>query len=287
MDPKSIDMVEYPLSERSFPVERRPALRFLSGCLPLVALLLSACATPEDYVARDGINDPYEQQNRGVHAFNKSLDRALLRPASRGYVRAVPPEMQDMVQNFADNLSTPGLVVNNLLQGNLKGAATNSSRFVVNTLLGFAGLVDAATIMGVEEVDTDFGETLHVWGASEGPYIELPGFGPSTRRDAVGLVVDMVINPLAYALPSPERDYRLGVNVLDRVGDRGRFGDTVDSVLYDSADSYAQSRLIYLQSRRFALGRSGAAGYDDPYDTGYDAPYDDPYDDPYEDPYAD
>ncbi len=29
-----------------------------------------------------------------------------------------------------------------------------------------------------------FGETLHVWGVGEGPYVELPVLGPSTGRDA-------------------------------------------------------------------------------------------------------
>ena len=196
----------------------------------LLVATLSACATPEGYVARDGINDPFEERNRKVHAFNKSIDQAILRPASRGYNKVLPPEMRMMVNNFSDNLSGPGLVVNNLLQGNFKGAITNTYRFALNSTLGFAGLVDVAEMAGVSEVDTDFGETLHV---------------------------------------------------VDVIADRGRFGDTIDSVLYDSADSYAQSRLIYLQSRRFALGRSGDATYDDPYAIGTTDPYDDPYEDPY------
>lgn len=247
----------------------------------VAASTLAACAVPEDYVARDGINDPFEQQNRNVHAFNKSVDRAVLRPLSRGYNQVVPDEMQVMVNNFSANLSTPGKVVNNLLQGDVRGALSNTTRFLLNSTIGFAGLVDVGQIAGVQEVDADFGQTLHVWGFGEGAYLEMPFRGPSTQRDAVGRIVDLFTNPVSSALTDTQNEIRIGARALDVVGDRGRFGETIDSVLYDSADSYAQSRLIYLQSRRFALGRSGAADYDDPYSMGSTDPYDDPYEDPY------
>jgi phospholipid-binding lipoprotein MlaA len=268
----------FPVSQAVSPISQQISGRRVSRLLPVLAiLLLSACAAPEGYVARDGINDPYEQRNRNVHAFNKSVDRAVLRPLSRGYDRVVPDEMQDMVNNFASNLSTPRLVVNNLLQGNVEGALANTTRFFLNTTLGFAGLVDVGNIAGLNKVDTDFGETLHVWGVAEGAYMETPFRGPSTQRDTVGRIVDLFLNPLPEALSGTQNDIRIGAQALDVVGDRARFGQTIDSVLYDSADSYAQSRLIYLQSRRFALGRSGDADYEDPYDLGSTDPYEDPY----------
>ena len=262
---------------------RSAALLSRSGKAGLIAmfLALAACSAPEGYVARDGINDPYEQHNRNVHAFNKSVDRGVLRPLARGYNTAVPDDIQELVSNFSDNLSTPGLVVNNLLQGNFKAALTNTYRFAINSTIGFAGLVDVAGIAGVSLVDTDFGETLHVWGVAEGAYVEMPFRGPATQRDVVGRVVDLFTNPLSYAMSGSTNEIRLGAEAVNFVGDRGRYGDTVDSILYDSADSYAQSRLIYLQSRRYALGRSGEQIYDDPYDLGVTDPYDDPYEDPY------
>lgn len=268
-----------------------PAFRFSlirsarARMLPLFAvILLAGCAAqdPGATVTRDGISDPFEERNRNVHEFNKAVDRAVLRPLSRGYTQTVPEDLRLVANNFASNLSTPGLVVNNLLQGNFKGALTNTYRFAINSTIGFAGLVDVGDITGVAEVDTDFGETLHVWGAKEGHYVELPFRGPSTQRDAVGHVVDLFTNPLSSVLSGTQNDIRIGAQVLDVIADRGRFGDTIDSVLYDSADSYAQSRLIYLQNRRFTLGRSGAATYDDPYASGQPDAYDDPYEDPYE-----
>lgn len=248
----------------------------LRKIIALTAVLsVAACATPNDQVTRaDGINDPYEQRNRKVHAFNKGLDRAIVRPAAVAYTTVTPDPIEDGISNMANNLGTPRTIVNNLLQGDLSGAGVSTGRFLMNSTIGLGGFIDAATAFNMPEANTDFGETLHVWGAQEGPYTEVPLTGPSTRRDAAGQIVDLFLDPLSYRLPSPEGYYKTGLTTVGKVGQRGRFADTVDSVLYDSADSYSQSRLIYLQNRRFELNQGG------------DATYDDPYSDPYEDPYA-
>lgn len=227
---------------------------------------LSACAAPKDYVqGPDGINDPFERQNRGVHAFNRVLDRNLVRPAGKGYSAVVPDEIEDSVGLFADNLDRPTRVVNAALQGDARGAGLSTVRFLINSVLGIGGLFDVASDFGIPEHRTDFGETLHVWGVQEGAYVELPVFGPSTQRDAVGLVVDLFSNPLRYTLEAPEENYGTYATIVSRIGDRGRFSDSIDSILYESADSYAQARLIYLQNRRFELGDEGANVEIDPF----------------------
>jgi phospholipid-binding lipoprotein MlaA len=241
---------------------------------------MTACTAP----VASGINDPYEDQNRTRHEFNRKIDRALLRPAGAGYVETVPAPVQEGVANFADNLGEPSHFVNHVLQGDVEGAVMNTLRFAVNTTVGLGGVVDMAGALGMPEFETDFGQTLYTWGVGEGAYVELPVLGPSTQRDTAGRVVDLFTNPLTNSLPDPESYYATGTSIAARVGDRGRFSDTVDSVLYDSADSYAQSRLIYLQNRRFELG--GDAAYDDPYAESSAPEYEDPYDDPYADPYA-
>jgi phospholipid-binding lipoprotein MlaA len=252
----------------------------------LVALLtLVACTTP-DADNRDVSQafDPFEDENRRTHEFNKSLDRALLRPAGRGYQTAVPIPVQAAVGNFSSNLSMPGVAVNSLLQGDLGGTGLAIVRFAMNSTIGIGGLIDAASEFNVPDHDTDFGETLHVWGTPEGAFIELPFLGPSTERDAVGRFVDLFTNPLTYAVTGSDRFWGYSASVASSVSDRGRFSETIDYILYESADSYAQSRLIYLQNRRFELGQ-GSATEDDGTDP-YDDFYSDPYDDPYEDPYA-
>ncbi len=231
-----------------------------------IVAAVSACSAPRDpSLGPGGIHDPYETQNRKVHAFNRGLDRAVLRPAGRGYSSVLPDEVEDSVSNFASNLGEPANAVNSLLQGDLRNAGVATGRFLINSTLGFVGLFDVANDFGVAEEETDFGETLHVWGAGEGAYIELPFLGPSTQRDAVGTVVDLFTNPLSYTLDAPEQYYDTASTIAARIGDRGRFSDTIDSILYESADSYAQARLIYLQNRRFQLGQEGATPEIDPF----------------------
>ncbi len=242
--------------------------------LILLTGLLSACAV-RDLDPGDGINDPFEKQNRQVHAFNLGLDRAIVRPTARGYTTILPDEVEDSIGNFAENLGQPSVVVNSMLQGDLRGAGISTARFVTNSVLGLGGFFDVASEFDLPDHDTDFGETLHTWGTGEGAYLELPVLGPSTTRDTTGKVVDLFTNPLSYIIPEPETYYGTAASVSSRLSDRGRFADTIDSILYESADSYAQARLIYLQNRRFELGQGGGE------DTSLD-----PYFDPYEDPYA-
>jgi len=243
--------------------------------ITVLAAVSAVCACSginETATQADGINDPFEERNRRVHAFNKSVDQAVLRPVARTYVTVMPDPLENGISNMAANLATPKDFVNNLLQGNLRGAGISTGRFLMNTTIGLGGFIDAATAFNMPEAETDFGETLHVWGVPEGAYQEVPLTGPSTSRDAMGSIVDFFTNPLSYRLPNPEGYYKTGIGVASSVGQRGRFSDSVDSILYDSADSYSQSRLIYLQTRRFELGQDAGAATDDF--------------DPYEDPYA-
>ena len=243
-------------------------IRHASGRIFLAltaALFVSACATSQDVATRsDGINDPYESTNRSIHAFNKGLDRNLIRPVAKGYGAVVPVEFRNRVNDFSENLSTPGYMVNSLLQGDFKSAGVSLVRFVMNTTLGLGGFVDAATEFNITSRETDFGETLAVWGSGEGAYIELPVFGPSTQRDTVGLVVDFFTNPLTLATvdDEPERYIPPTALALSVLNDREKFSRQIDSILYESADSYAQARQIYLQNRRFELGEEEPADID-------------------------
>lgn len=250
--------------------------------------LVSACAGPDPAVRRGAPFDPWEAENRRMHEFNRSVDRALVRPASKGYSGAIPDDIEMVIGNFAANLALPGAIVNSILQGNGKAATEDFYRFLVNSTIGLGGLFDTATELNMpKESDSDFGKTLYVWGVHEGPYIELPFLGPSTTRAAVGKTVDMFTNPLSYALPSPEKYYGTAASVSSGLSKRGQYADTIDSILYDSVDSYAGSRSIYLQNRRFKLGNVESSDYLDPYDSSPGAdPYDSGLTDPYEDPYA-
>ena len=234
---------------------------------PILLLGLAACASP----GPDGISDPYEPMNRQFHAFNVGFDSAVLRPLSRPkaggaasgseFPEEAPPRV---LGNISDNLTLPGKVINHVLQARPGDAARNATRFVVNTTLGLGGIHDpAGQEFGLHEVDTDFGETLYAWGAPEGAYLELPLLGPMTERDFAGRVVDWVIDPVGFWLNDREALVKTGIRLVSKAGDRASMGDVVDSVLHESADSYAQVRLLYLQHRRFELGQE--ADEIDPY----------------------
>lgn len=234
------------------------------AALPRVALvvLLAACARPEPGAE---FNDPYEAQNRAVHEANVELDRVIFRgkPDRKPFL---PAPLARGFRNVASNLGVPSDVLNSLLQVRPGPALNNAARFVVNTTVGIGGIFDPASAIGLTGRDTDFGETLHVWGAPEGAFLVLPVAGPTTERDLAGSVVDLFIDPL-NVLDEPERYYALGLNAAGGVAARDVYNDLIDEIFYKSADSYAQMRLLYLQNRHFKLG--------------IEADVQDPYEDPY------
>jgi len=177
--------------------------------------------------------------------------------------------MATRISDFSANLGKPADIVNNLLQLRLIKASENTLRFGMNTIFGLGGFFDLATAAGMPENDTDFGETLHVWGVGEGAYLEVPFMGPSTTRDLAGSVIDLAIDPLNH-LNRTQVLGVAGIKLASKIGDRGRYSELVDSILYESADSYAQARLLYLQNRRHQLGQ-----------TEDEADFVDPYEDPY------
>ena len=212
-----------------------------------------------------GISDPREAQNREVHKFNVAVDKNIVRPIANSTGKLVPPEVKQGVVNFADNLALPGTVVNDILQLRLGKAVENTTRFLINTTVGLGGVLDPATPAGVAGQPTDFGETLYRWGLGEGYYFELPLLGPSTDRDALGKVVDYALDPMRLVLP-PKAHISLFAEIGSKLADRSRYSATVDSILYESADSYAQARLLYLEHRRYNLGETPAdSSFEDPY----------------------
>ncbi|MEO3416750.1 VacJ family lipoprotein [Roseovarius sp. CAU 1744] len=239
--------------------------------------ILMACAHPEQVVSRGQTPDPYEKFNRKVHKFNRGLDRALIRPAGKGYSAAIPDDIETAIGRFAFNLSIPSAVVNSVLQGNMRGAIQDTARFAVNSTVGLGGFFDPASELSMPApTDADFGQTLYVWGVQEGNYGEVPILGPGTDRHLAGKVVDVFTNPLTYVLPDPEKYYGTGASLASRLSDRARYSDTIDSVLYESEDSYAATRSLYLQNRRFKLDGGRSDNYRDPYDELYGVPSEDP-----------
>lgn len=229
--------------------------RLITACIAVVGVLgVAGCATQPTENAL--IADPYVDTNRSIHSFNKGVDSAILKPLSEGYDFVTPATVQLLLSNGLNHLRLPGMFINRALQGNAEAAGVVLGRFGVNTLAGAGGLLDPATEFGLPFETTDFGVTLAVWGADEGPYIELPFFGPATARHAVGRVVNFALDP-SILLTSGAVEAGTALTIasgartpVDIVNTRHENADIVNNVFYASDDSYVTARTGYIQNRR-------------------------------------
>ena len=212
------------------------------------------------------IFDPYEDTNRKTHSFNKSLDKSLLRPASNTYVAIVPKPIVSGISNFSSNLELPVDILNGILQVDLNGVTENSGRFLINSTLGIFGVFDIASRLGIYGKRTSFDQTLYTYGVREGAYTEIPAFGPNTERSTVAIIMSFAINPYGGVFKGAQSAIPTGAKILDLMGKRYKYSDAIDGVLYQSDDSYAQSRQIYLERMRFNLeGKLDDNVYENPY----------------------
>jgi phospholipid-binding lipoprotein MlaA len=238
-------------------------LRSIRVTALLATSLLAACATtPGDQLAAE--RDPYEKTNRSIYKFNRGLDNAVVKPATKVYRAAVPRAAQRGIGNAFNNVDEPYSFINALLQGKVAQAFRTLDRFMINTVLGVGGLADHATDMGRPEEPEDFGQTLGSWGVKSGPYLMLPLFGPSTVRDFIGFGVERVADP--YRLGINEANLNtvesIGLTGLELADTRSYVMDTADPLLQGSADEYATVRSAFLQYR-WNLIHDGAPPEDD------------------------
>lgn len=231
----------------------------------LVVLALTGCTSNTTNAV---IFDPYEQNNRKIHSFNKSLDKTLFRPASNTYAAIIPEPVITGVSNFSSNLELPVMILNNLLQLDLEGASTNTGRFLINSSVGLIGIFDIASSLQIFGKNTDFNETLYTYGIGEGAYTELPFFSSNTERSSAGLVLNFAVNPYKGVFTGARDIIPVSAKILDLMGKRHKYSDAIEGVLYESDDSYAQSRQIYLERMRFNLkGKLDDRVYEDPYES--------------------
>ncbi len=247
---------------------RRWFLPTLMSVLLAGAFFLTGCATkptdPDDLAAYNEADDPAEPTNRVIYKINDTLDTYAMRPLAEGY-RAITPQhlVREPIHRLLVNAESPVLFGNDLLQGKPRRAAATFWRFVVNSTLGLGGLFDVAAKAGVKAHDADFGETLALWGVPDGPFVELPVYGPSNPRDAIGRCVDFAMDPLTWigngAAYTDARWVRGGVTGLDQ---RERMLDTMDAIKKTSLDPYATIRSLYRQNRDSSI--DALRGHDDP-----------------------
>ena len=231
----------------------------------LTMLSIQLLVVKQAYSEEAKVNDCFETLNRATFAFNMGLDKAIFKPVSKGY-RKLPSPIRKGTSNVLNNLSNLVTVPNNLLQGDLRSAANNSVRFVVNTTIGIVGIFDPADALGFEKREKeDFGQSLGVMGIGEGCYLVLPVLGPSTVRDTVGSLISLNGGDAWYNITVEkdtnyfnESDYYISKG-LSAVDFRAKNLEAFDSMEKNSIDLYATVRSLYLQDRNKKINNSSDA----------------------------
>lgn len=224
----------------------------LAALASLMTLALTSCSPANSDPAE---NDPMESVNRGVHDFNMVVDNFVFEPVAKGYRYITPHPVRSRIGNISDNLVEPLTMVNAFLQGDFQHGMTSFWRFVLNSTIGIAGMNDVAASAGLERRSEDFGQTLAVWGAGEGPYIVLPFFGPSNLRDAGGKVTDWFIDPMHYAIDDTSTE--IWIAASRALVQRERLIDVLDDVEETSLDTYVTLRSMYRQHRAAQVANAG------------------------------
>ena len=191
--------------------------------------------------------DPLKDLNQKTHDLNQTLDLQVASPVARFYKRITPDFIEMGVTNFTQNVEDLSIGVNNILQGKIKSGFSDLSRFTINSTIGIAGFLDIASDMGLEKHDEDFGQTLAVWGVPDGPYLVLPGLGPSTMRDTLAMIPDAFLTPL-WLIDHDRTSYSL--TAIDLIDTRARYLGLESVVI---GDEYLFYRDAYLQSRQFEI----------------------------------
>ncbi|RDH82847.1 MAG: ABC transporter [endosymbiont of Galathealinum brachiosum] len=227
---------------------------YIKYLILLTSLITTGCASvsgPSDP------RDPLESYNRAAYAFNDGFDEYLLKPVAKGYDAVTPDPVIKGVNNFFSNLDDVIVIFNDLLQLKPLQFASDTGRFIINSTLGLAGLIDWASDMNMPKHQEDFGQTLGYWGVPQGPYLVIPFWGPSTIRDGAGLLVDSAqFDPVwqevenGFPMEHRERGLSWGVTVVKAVDTRASLLKA-ENILNEAAlDRYTFIREAFLQRRQ-------------------------------------
>jgi len=206
----------------------------------------------------EALFDPLSGYNDAMTSFNDGFYEYLLKPVSQGYAYVIPKPARESIDNVIDNLLFPVRFINNVLQFKFQNGFEELGRFVINSTLGIAGIMDVAKDeFGLKKHDEDFGQTLGFYGVGSGFHIVLPFLGPSNVRDIVGLIGDTWASPLSYIeernmnlLDSSDEEW--GIRGLRVINFTSLHSDEYDALKKDAIDLYPFIRSFY-ESRRTKL----------------------------------
>ena len=229
----------------------------------------TASETLSDSNKNNTANECFEGVSRAMFKFNYALDGAVFKPVAKGY-RSLPRGLRNGTSNVLSNLRSLLTLSNNILQADFKAAGNTAGRFVVNSTVGILGIFDPAEALGLNKRGKeDFGQTLGRWGSGSGCYFVLPFLGPTTARDAVGLVGNVFLDPIYTVTHNTETDFLIGnenyqehnfwfYRGLGGIDFRAKNIESFESLENNSIDLYASMKSLYLQDRNKKVKNSKA-----------------------------
>ena len=214
----------------------------------------------------DTASECFEGFSRAMFKLNHGLDKVVFEPVAKGY-RALPVPIRKGTGNVVSNLRSLLTFSNNVLQGDFARAGNTAGRFVINSTVGILGIWDPASALGIEaQGKEDFGQTMGKWGINSGCYFVLPVIGPTTARDAVGLVGNMFLDPVYQITHNTEVEDRTFsehnywyYRSTGAVDFRAKNIESFDSLEENSIDLYASVKSLYLQNRNKKISNSESA----------------------------
>ena len=231
-------------------------MKLKATVLVTASLLLTACSSSIDPNTGER-KDPLEGFNRAMWNVNYNyLDPYVVKPVAKGWRDYVPSPVKTGLVNVANNLDEPASFVNRLLEGEVKKAMIHFNRFWINSVFGIGGLIDWASKtpdLKLDNGNREFGETLGHYGVGTGAYIMVPGYGPTTPRQAVGKVADSAY-PVLSLLTTPWSIAKFGVQGINT---RANLLDQ-DALIKQSLDPYVTFREAYFQNLEFKVNNGKA-----------------------------
>ena len=203
--------------------------------------------------------DPWERLNRFNYRFNARFDEAIFLPVADAY-RWVPSPIRTGIHNIFENLSEVDSVINYTLQGRFHYGIKSLGRFVINSTVGIAGIFDVAGHVKLPYAPTGFGTTLAKWGMHPGPFLVIPFFGPSTLREAVGLLGDY---GTSYGIDLGDiyrGDQSWGVGLVNAVDRRAN----INFRYYSTGSPFEYENIRFLYVRKLLLEDAGLHRHEKP-----------------------
>lgn len=206
--------------------------------------------------------DWLEPVNRTFFAAIDIIYAVFLEPIAKLYQVVVPEFARTGVSNAIQNLNTPVILANDLMQGEFGRAWETTERFAVNTTVGLGGTIDVAEKwLGIPPHKEDFSQTMAVWGVPEGGYLVIPLLGPSSPRAAFGRFgVDSFLDPLNLWLANTDRDKYVYLHTgVTALAEYESVMDELGELREMSVDYYATVRSLYRQRRAADIANGKAA----------------------------